>query len=180
MSPENGEDVYTFKRSGTDVRYAVSYVVDPNDHTENRPLFVKLIDIEFSPAVPMATLPSMIPEFHPPSDAASPAFRSNIWILLFKGSPSPAARFIVTENGKDQLEWTLTYQLFSMQGLPNQLTTTLLIDRVEIGVQSLHLVKLLQRHTHEPILNPFSDEFVRQTNVPPPPPKSVPVPQYAE
>lgn len=180
VSPENGEDVYTFKRDGIDVRYSFSYAVDPNDQSENRPLFVRLVDIEFSPAVPMTQLPSLIPEFRPSADPAGPAFRSNIWVLLFKGSPSPAARFIIKEKGKDQLDWTLTYQLFSLQGLPERLTTKALIDRVEIGTQSLQLVKLRQRHTHEAILNPYSSEFAQQPAVPPAPAKPIPMPKYAE
>lgn len=180
VSPENGEDVYTFKRDGVDVRYSFSYAVDPNDQRESRPLFVRLVDIEFSPAVPIAQLPSLIPEFRPPADQASPAFRSNIWVLLFIGTPSPAARFIIKEKGKDQLDWMLTYQLFSLQGLPDRLTTKALIDRVEIGTQSLQLVKLRQRHTHEPILNPYSDEFAQQSAASASPVKTIPVPKYAE
>ncbi len=180
VSPENGEDVYTFKRSGFDVRYSFSYTVDPNDSNENRPLFVRLVDIEFSPAVPITQLPSLIPEFRPSVDPASPAFRSNIWVLLFKGMPSPAARFITKEKGKDQLDWTLSYQLFSLQGLPDRLTTKALIDRVEIGTQSLQLVKLRQQHTHEPILNPYSSEFAQQSAAPTSPVKPIPVPKYAE
>lgn len=54
VSPENGEDVYTFKRNNIDVRYSFSYAVDPNDTSDNRPLFVRLIDIEFSPPVPIS------------------------------------------------------------------------------------------------------------------------------
>ena len=180
VSPENGEDVYMFKRNGIDVRYSFSYAVDPNDQSENRPLFVRLVDIEFSPAVPIAQVPSLIPEFRPSVDPASPAFRSNIWVLLFKGTPSPAARFIIKEKGKDQLDWTLSYQLFSLQGLPERLTTKALIDRVEIGTQSLQLVKLRQRHTHEPILNPYSNEFAQQSSAPGPPAKTIPMPKYAE
>ncbi|MBI3355953.1 MAG: hypothetical protein HY038_04135 [Nitrospirae bacterium] len=180
VSPENGEDVYTFKRGGVDVRYSFSYAVDPNDSNENRPLFVRLVDIEFSPAVPITQLPSLIPEFRPSVDPASPAFRSNIWVLLFKGTPSPAARFITKEKGKDQLDWTLSYQLFSLQGLPDRLTTKALIDRVEIGTQSLQLVKLRQRHTHEPILNPYSSEFAQQSTAPASPVKPIPMPKYAE
>ncbi|NJN69172.1 MAG: hypothetical protein HC801_01895 [Nitrospira sp.] len=37
VSPENGEDVYTFTREGIDVRYSFSYAVDPNDENEDRP-----------------------------------------------------------------------------------------------------------------------------------------------
>lgn len=180
VSPENGEDVYTLKRGGTDIRYSFSYAADPNDQSENRPLFVRLVDIELSPPAPIATLPSLIPEFRPSADPASPAFRSNIWVLLFKGEASPAARFIVKEREKDRLDWILSYQLFSMQGLPDRLTPSVLIDRVEIGAQSLQLVTLRQRHTHEPILNPYSSEFSRRSAVPPSPAKTIPVPKYAE
>ena len=180
VSPENGEDVYTFRRNGTDVRYSFSYTADPSDERENRPLFVRLVDIELSPPVPIDQLPSLIPEFRPSADQANPAFRSNIWVLLFKGTPSPQARFIIREQEKDRLDWLLSYQLFSLQGLPDRLTRSVLIDRVEIGAQSLQLVTQRQRHTHEPILNPYSSEFIRQSAVPASPVKAIPVPKYAE
>jgi hypothetical protein len=101
-------------------------------------------------------------------------------VLLFKGLPSSNARFIVKENGKEQLDWTLCYQLFSMQGLPDRLTTEALIDRVEISTQSLQLVTLRQRHTHERIPNPYSHQFNKQSDSPKPSSKSIPVPKYAE
>jgi len=180
VSPENGEDVYTFKRDGISIRYSFSFAVDLNDQSEKRPLFVRLVDIEVSPAVPMARLPSLIPEFHPSAEPASPAFRSNVWVLLFKGTPSPEARFIIKERGKDQLDWTLTYQLFSLQGLPEPLTMKAMIDRVEIGAQSLQLVRLRQQHTHEALPNPFSPEYAQQLHLPTTPVKQIPLPKYAE
>jgi len=180
VSPENGEDVYTFKRNNIDVRYSFSYAVDPNDTSDNRPLFVRLVDIEFSPPVPIAQVPSLVPEFKPSPEPNAPAFRSNIWILLFQGAPSPEARFLIREKGKEQLDWTLTYQLFSLQGLPDRLTTSATVDRMEIGTQSLQLVKLRQRHTHEPILNPYSAEFAAQAAPPPAQRKPIPTPKYAE
>ncbi len=181
VSPENGEDVYSFKREGIDVRYSFSYAFDPNDQNEDRPLFVRLVDIEFSPPVPISQVPSLVPEFKPSDDPSTPAFRSNIWILLFKGAPSPDARFIVREKGKDSLNWTLTYQLFSLQGLPDPLTTTSLVDRMEIGTQSLDIVKRRQRHTHDPILNPYSAAFAQQQTTPRPSKnKKIPLPQYAD
>jgi len=61
VSPENGEDVYTFKREGIEVRYSFSYAVDPKDESENRTLFVRLVDIEFSPAVPLVKIPALVP-----------------------------------------------------------------------------------------------------------------------
>lgn len=180
VSPENGEDVYTFTRNGTDIRYSFSYTSDPSDERENRPLFVRLVDIELSPPRPIDQLPSLIPEFRPSVEQTSPAFRSNIWVLLFKGAPSPEARFIIREQEKDRLDWLLSYQLFSLQGLPDRLTGSALIDRIEIGAQSLQLVTQRQRHTHEPILNPYSGEFIHQSAVPASPAKAIPVPQYAE
>lgn len=181
VSPENGEDVYTFTRDGIEVRYSFSYMVDPKDESESRTLYVRLVDIEFSPTVPLAKIPTLVPEFHPSEDPASPSFRSNIWILLFKGAASPEARFIVKEATRDKLEWTLAYQLFSLQGLPDPLTTQALVDRVEISTQSVDLVKQRQRHTHDPIMNPYSREFSQHRLVPrPPTSKKVPVPKYAD
>jgi hypothetical protein len=182
VSPENGEDVYTFKRDGVDVRYSFSYAVDPKDENENRTLYVRLVDIEFSPAVPISQVPSLVPEFRPPNDAASPAFRSNIWVLLFKGPASAHARFIVKEAARDSLDWTLAYQLFSLQGLPDPLTIKSPVDRMEISTQSIDLVKRRQKHTHDPIMNPFSPEFAQQQTAPRPSQaaKKIPVPKYAE
>lgn len=181
VSPENGEDVYTFTRNGIDIRYSFSYTVDPNDQREDRPLIVRLVDIELSRSMPMSNLPSLIPEFRPSTDVHNPAFRSNIWILLFKGPPAEEARFIVKEPAKDQLDWALCYQLFSMQGLPERLTTSVPIDRVEISAQSLHLISHRQQYTHEPMLNPYSREFAQQsTTTPLKKSKPIPVPQYAE
>jgi len=181
VSPENGEDVYTFTRDGIEVRYSFGYTVDPNDESENRTLFVQLVDIEFSPAVPLAHIPALVPEFPPSEDPAAPSFRSNIWVLLFKGAASPQARFIVKEATRDKLEWTLAYQLFSLQGLPEPLTTKALVDRVEISTQSVDLVKQRQRHTHDPIMNPYSREFSQRTIAPQPPAaRKIPVPKYAD
>jgi hypothetical protein len=182
VSPENGEDVYTFKRDGIEVRYSFSYAVDPNDQSENRTLYVRLVDIEFSPAVPISQVPALVPEFKPPTDPASPAFRSNIWVLLFKGPASPQARFIVKEAAKDSLDWTLAYQLFSLQGLPDPLTIKSPIDRMEISTQSIELVRRRQKHTHEAMMNPYSSEFSLQPTAPKPSQaiKTIPVPKYAE
>lgn len=179
VSPENGEDVYTFRRDGVDVRYSFGFAVDPNDHNETRPLFVRLVDIEFLPPVPLSKIPDLVPEFHPSEDPAAPTFRSNVMVLMFQGAASPDARFIVREKGKENLDWSLAFQMFSLQGLPDPLTPKALIDRMEIGTQSLGLVKQRQRNTHDPILNPYSKEFAAQ--IPPPStPKKIPVPKYAD
>jgi hypothetical protein len=156
-------------------------VVDPNEDSENRTLYVRLVDIEFSPAVPISQVPSLVPEFRPSTDPASPSFRSNIWVLLFKGPTSPQARFIVKEAAKDSLDWTLAYQLFSLQGLPDPLTTKSAVDRLEISTQSIDLVKRRQKHTHDPIMNPYSSEFSQEQSPPrPAQAKKIPVPKYAD
>lgn len=179
IAPQNGEDVYTFKRDGVDVRYSFSYIIDPDDTSDSPRLYVSLVDIEFTPSVPIEKLPALVPEFRPPQAPNAPAFRSNIWLLLFKGSPSADARTIVRERTKESLDWTLAFQMFSLQGLPEYLTLQTPIDRMEITAQSVQLVRERQRLTHEPIMNPFSKEFALR---PPPPPKTkkIPVPQYAD
>ncbi len=177
--PENGEDVYAYKRNGVDVRYSFSYMLDPNDNSETAPLYVRLVEIEFAPPAPIEKIPALVPEFKPPSDPTAPAFRSNLWILVFKGPPSPAARFIVRERGKEELEWSLAFQLFTLQGLPSYISLQTTIDRLEVTAQSLQMVRDRQRQTHEPMMNPFSKEYAAQ---PPPPPitKKIPVPKYAD
>ena len=120
-----------------------------------------------------------MPEFKPSEDNTAPVFRSNIMLFFFTGTPSADARFIVREKGKEALDWSLAFQMFALQGLPDPLTSKALIDRMEIGTQSLPLVKMRQRNTHEPILNPYSKAFAQQ---PPPPPatQKIPVPKYAD
>jgi hypothetical protein len=87
----------------------------------------------------------------------------------------------VKEATRDKLEWTLAYQLFSLQGLPDPLTIKALVDRVEISTQSVDLVKQRQRHTHDPILNPYSREFSQRARDPQPATaKKIPVPKYAD
>lgn len=180
ISPQNGEDVYTFKRDGIDVRYSFSFHQDPADHSEEPPLYVRLVDIEFTPPVALGKIPSLVPELRPPTDSAAPTFRSNIWVLLFSSRTSPHAQFIVREHNKERLDWSLTYQMFSLQGLPPALTLDTRIDRLELSTQSLQLTKHRLKATHEPALNPFSREFAELPPPAPPRPKAVPVPQYAE
>jgi hypothetical protein len=180
ISPQNGEDVYKYTREGIEVRYSFSYVPDPKDDSDSPTLYVKLVDIEFSPSIPMERIPALVPEFRPSAEPTVPSFRSNIWVLLFKGPPVSEARFIVRERGKERLDWSLAFQIFALQGLPEFLTIQSRVDRMEISAQSIQLVKERQRLTHEPILNPFSKEFANQPAPPPPPTKKIPVPKYAD
>jgi len=180
VSPENGEDVYTYTRDGIQVRYSFVYIPDLSEGRDFPTLYVRRIEIEFSPAIPLEAIPKLVPEFTPPTDPNAPAFRSNLWVLVFKGLPSHDATMIVKERGKEKLPWSLAYQMFALNGIPDYLTLQTQIDRMEITAQSLQLVKTSQRLTHEPIMNPFSKEFAE---LPPPPKtkqKTIPVPQYAD
>ena len=180
ISPQNGEDVYKYTREGIEVRYSFSYFPDPKDDSDSPTLYVKLVDIEFSPSIPIERIPALVPEFRPSAEPTVPSFRSNIWVLLFKGHPVSEARFIVRERGKERLDWSLAFQIFSLQGLPEFLTLQSRVDRMEISAQSTQMVKERQRLTHEPILNPCSMAFANQAAPPPPPTKKIPVPKYAD
>ena len=180
VSPENGEDVYTYKRNDIQVRYSFVYTPDLNEDRDFPTLYVQRIEIEFSPAVPLQDIPKLVPEFSPPTEPTAPAFRSNLWLLVFKGLPSHEASLIVKERGREKLPWSLAYQMFALKGIPDSLTLQTPFDRLEITTQSLQLVRTRQRLTHEAILNPFSSEFA---NLPVPPKdqkKTIPIPQYAD
>jgi hypothetical protein len=180
VSPGNGEDVYTYVRDGIQVRYSFSYIPDLNEGKNIPTLYVQRCEVEFSPAVPIKNIPTLVPEFIPPKEQSAPTFRSNLWVLLFKGPPSSEADFIVKEQGKDKLTWSLAYQMFAINGIPTVLSVDTPIDRLEITTQSLQIVTTQQRLTHEPTLNPYSVEFQQRPPPPSPPNKAVPQPHYED
>jgi hypothetical protein len=180
VSPENGEDVYTYKRQDISVRYSFVYTPDLNEGKEIPTLYVQRCEIEFTPAAPLELLPELVPEFVPSDQTSSPAFRSNLWVLVFKGPPASEAPFIVKEQGKEKFSWSLAYQMFAINGIPDHLTLQTPIDRLEITAQSPQVVKIRQRFTHEPILNPFSPEFRKQPEPTQSTPQAIPLPQYAD
>lgn len=180
ISPEKGQDVYRFTRDGVNVQYSFVYMPDRDEEGDYPPLYVKRIEIDFSPPAPLRILPSLVPEFEPPRGREAPAFRANNWILLFKGPASSKAEFLVQERGKERWNWLLAFQMFKVEGLPDYLTLDTPIDRLEMTVQSPELIQIKQRHTHEAILNPFSDAFKNRPAPPPEKPKPIPVPQYAD
>ncbi len=180
VSPENGEDVYTYTRNGIQVRYSFTYIPDLNEGKDFPTLYVRQCEIEFSPAVSLETIQSLVPEFVPPYTQTAPAFRSNLWVLVFKGPPSPEASFIVKERGREKLSWSLAYQMFAVNGIPEYLSSKTPIDRLEITAQSLQLVRQRQRLTHEPINNPFSPEFHQPPPIEKPTVNTIPRPQYED
>jgi len=180
VSPENGEDVYTYERDGYKVRYSFAYTRDLREVKDFPTLYVSRVEVEFTPAIPLDLIPDIVKEFHPPETADAPVYRSNLWLLFFKGPSSPEATLVVKERDKENWDWSLAYQMFSVQGIPNYLTPKSKIDRLEFTVQSLPFIKKTQPYTHEPVLNPYSPEFANRPPEQPKIEKTIPVPQYAE
>lgn len=180
VSPQNGEDVYTYSRDGVQVRYSFVYKPDFREARDFPTLYVKRVEVEFTPSISLKTIPELVQEFSPSVGPDDPAFRSNLWVLLFKGPPSKAAELVIEQWDKSDAEWSLAYQLFSLNGLPDYLTVDSSIDRLEFTVQSLSRIYQISHHTHEPILNPYSPEFAQRPPEPPKPKKTIPVPVYAE
>ena len=180
VSPENGEDVYTYDRDGIKVRYSFVYTPDLREQKDFPTLYVKRVEVEFTPAVAIEDVPKLVPEFVPPTGANAPVFRSNLWVLIFKGPPSPDARLVVKKYNKEKWDWSLAYQLFSLNGIPDYITGQSTIDRLEFTVQSLPMIKETRKHTHETYLNPYSKEFAQRSPLPPKKEKSIPVPVYAD
>lgn len=180
VSPENGEDVYTYKRDGIQVRYSFVYTPDLRELKDFPTLFIKRVEVEFTPAVSIETIPHLVKEFVPPAEPDAPTFRSNLWVLIFKGSPSKEAELVIKEYNKENWEWSLAYQLFSLNGIPNHITSKSLVDRLEFTVQSLPFIQERRRHTHEHMLNPYSLEFAQRPPEPPKKRKPIPRPEYAD
>lgn len=180
VSPQNGEDVYTYSRNGVQVRYSFVYKPDFREAVDFPTLHVKRVEVEFTPSIPLKAVPALVREFNPSIGSKDPAFRSNLWVLLFKGPPSKEAELVVEQWDKEDGDWSLAYQLFSVNGLPNYLTVNSSIDRLEFTVQSLSRIHQIGRHTHEPMVNPYSQEFAQRPPEPPKPKKTIPVPVYAE
>ena len=180
VSPQNGEDVYTYSRDGVQVRYSFVYKPDFREAVDFPTLHVKRVEVEFTPSIPLKAVPALVREFNPSIGPKDPAFRSNLWVLLFKGPPSKEAELVVEEWDKEDGNWSLAYQLFSVSGLPDYLTVDSSIDRLEFTVQSLSRIHQIGRHTHEPMVNPYSPEFAQRPPEPPKPKKPIPVPVYAE
>ena len=180
VSPENGEDVYTYDRNGIQVRYSFVYTPDLREQKDFPTLYVKRVEVEFTPPVQIQSIPNLVKEFKPPTLPNAPVFRSNLWVLIFKGPPSPEATILVKERNKENWDWSLAYQLFALKGLPDYITSQSLIDRLEFTVQSLPLIRETRRHTHEPQLNPYSLEFAQRPPEAQKKIKLIPVPVYAD
>ncbi|MCZ6800476.1 MAG: hypothetical protein O7F12_08320 [Nitrospirae bacterium] len=180
VSPEFGEDVYTYEREGIQVRYSFHFHPDLQEQIDFPTLYVSRVEVEFTPAVTIERIPLLVKEFIPSRESDAPAFRSNLWLLLFLGLPSPQAELIVKERDKEKWKWSLAVQLFSLKGLDNYLSPQTQIDRLEFSTQSLSLVRTNQRLTHEPTLNPYSPEFSIRPSSPPQLKKNIPLPQYED
>lgn len=180
VSPENGEDVYTYQRDDIQVRYSFVYTPDLHQEKDFPTLYVKRVEVEFTPPVQIQAIPNLVKEFTPSTLSSAPVFRSNLWVLIFKGPPSKEATILVKEHNKENWEWSLAYQLFSLNGIPDYITSQSLIDRLEFTVQSLPFTQATRRHTHEAQLNPYSLEFSQRPSEAQKKIKSIPLPVYAD
>lgn len=190
-----GEDVYLYVRDKTNVRYSFQYAAERMPNSDTPVLIVKLVEVEFlSPdsltgsvegpvavplPVPLAKLPALVPEFKPsPADDAL-TYRSNLFIILIQNEVSGDARRLVKDHQRNEYDWSLSYRLYSAEVLPSRLTLNNTVNRIEIGVDSVQLIKDHHKLTHEAMTNPYS---AKAASLPPPaepPQKKIPRPRYA-
>ncbi len=190
-----GEDVYLYVRDKTNVRYAFQYVAERMPNSDTPTLIVKLVEIEFlSPdpltgsvegpvavplPVPLAKLSALIPEFKPSQADDAPTFRSNLFVMLIQNEVSGEARRLVKDHQRNEYDWSLSYRLYSAEILPSRLTLNNTVNRLEIGVDSVQLIKDHHKLTHEHMTNPYSAKAASLPPPPEPPQKKIPKPRYA-
>src|SRR3989454_4091831 len=137
-------------------------------------LTVKLVDIEFlSPdpltgsvegpvavplAVPLKDVPKLIPEFKPSLADDAPTYRSNLFIIMLQNETSKEALRLVKQRNKEDYAWSLSYRLYTAEPFPPRITLNENVNRVEIAVDSLQLIKDHHKLTHEAMINPFSSK----------------------
>ncbi|HZC67902.1 MAG TPA: hypothetical protein VE201_04715 [Nitrospirales bacterium] len=190
-----GEDVYLYVRDKTHVRYSFQYAKEERPDSDTPTLIVKLVDIEFlSPdpitgavegpvavplAVPLKEVPKLIPEFKPSLADDAPTYRSNLFIIMLQNETSKGALRLVKERNKEDYTWSLSYRLYATEPFPPRITLNEIVNRVEIAIDSLQLIKDHYKLTHEAMINPFS---AKAASLPPPaesPKKTIPRPRYA-
>ncbi len=190
-----GEDVYMYVRDKTHVRYSFQYAKEEKANSDTPTLTVKLVDIEFlSPdpltgsvegpvavplAVPLKDVPKLIPEFKPSLADDAPTYRSNLFIIMLQNETSKEALRLVKQRNKEDYAWSLSYRLYTAEPFPPRITLNENVNRVEIAVDSLQLIKDHHKLTHEAMINPFSS---KATSLPPlaePTKKKIPLPRYA-
>jgi hypothetical protein len=190
-----GEDVYMYVRDKTHVRYSFQYAKEEKPDSDTPTLIVKLVDIEFlSPdpitgavegpvavplAVPLKDVPKLVPEFKPSLADDAPTYRSNLFIIMLQSETSKEALRLVKERNKEDYAWSLSYRLYATEPFPPRITLNENVDRVEITVDSLQLIKDHNKLTHEAMINPFSSKAASLPPPPEPPQKKIPRPRYA-
>ena len=190
-----GEDVYMYVRDKTHVRYSFQYAKEEKLNSDTPALIVKLVDIEFlSPdpitgsvegpvavplAVPLKDVPKLIPEFKPSLADDAPTYRSNLFIIMLQNETSKEALRLVKERNKEDYAWSLSYRLYAAEPFPPRITLNENVNRVEIAVDSLQLIRDHHKLTHEAMINPFSAKAASLPPPPEPPKKKIPLPRYA-
>jgi len=189
------EDVYLFVRDKTNVRYAFQYVAERTPNSDTPTLIVKLVEVEFLSAnpltgsvespvasplpVPLAKLPALVPEFHPTTEDDAPTYRSNLFVILIQNEVSAEARRLVKDYQRNEYDWSLSYRLYTADILPSRLTLNDTVNRLEIAVDSIQLIKDHHKLTHEAMTNPYSAKAASLPPLPEPARKKIPTPHYA-
>jgi len=190
-----GEEVYMYVRDKTHVRYSFQYAKEEKPNSDTPTLTVKLVDIEFlSPdpitgsvegpvavplAVPLKDVPKLIPEFKPSLADDAPTYRSNLFIIMLQNETSKEALRLVKERNKGDYAWSLSYRLYTAEPFPPRITLNENVNRVEIAVDSLQLIKDHHKLTHEAMINPFSSKAASLPPPAEPTKKKIPLPRYA-
>src|SRR5207247_7304483 len=190
-----GEDVYLYVRDKTDVRYSFQYAREEKPNSDTPTLIVKLVDIEFlSPdpitgsvegpvavplAVPLNEVPKLIPEFKPSLADDAPTYRSNLVIIMLQNETSKEALRLVKERNKGDYAWSLSYRLYTAEPFPPRITLNENVNRVEIAVDSLQLIKDHHKLTHAAMINPLSSQAASLPPLAEPTKKKIPLPRYA-
>ncbi|TAL12543.1 MAG: hypothetical protein EPO02_01270 [Nitrospirae bacterium] len=190
-----GEDVYLYVRDKTNVRYSFQYAVEKKPNSDTPALIVKLVEVEFlSPdpltgsvegpvavplAVPLVKLPTLVPEFRPSLADDAPAYRSNLFVILVQNEVSQEARRLIKDRHRDEYDWSLSYRLYTAEVLPSRLSLNDTMNRLEIAVDSMQLIKDHHKLTHEAMTNPYSARAASLPPSPEPPQKMIPKPRYA-
>jgi len=190
-----GEDVYFYVRGKVNLRYSFQFAAEYKPNSDTPTYLVKLVEIEFlAPdpltgsleglgavplAIPLADLPALVPEFKPSPADDAPTYRSNLFVIFIQNEVSQDAQRLIKDRQKGDYAWSLSYRLYTSEVLPSRLTLNGTVNRMEIAVDSVQLIKDHNKLTHEAIVNPYSAKAAALPPPPAPPQKPIPKPHYA-
>src|SRR2546426_8090954 len=109
----------------------------------------------------------------------APTYRSNLFIIMLQNETSKEALRLVKQRNKEDYAWSLSYRLYTADPFPPRITLNENVNRVEIAVDSLQLIKDHHKLTHEAMINPFSSKAASLPPLAEPTKKRIPLPRYA-